>query len=120
MVEDSKTFDSIPWFFISKPELGGGKVKWKLIADCRDLNHHFKPSFKLDHLQQIFTNLMQGRLGAKVDLKDAYFLSCVYSPRFETLFKTSDWRSNLGVTRGCFGLNAMPNIFMSIMKTFEK
>jgi hypothetical protein len=60
MVEDSETLHLIAWFLISKPDLGG-EVKWRLIADCRELKQHFNPSpFKLDHLQQIFPNLMQG------------------------------------------------------------
>ena len=64
VVKDSKTLHLIPWFLISKPDLGGG-VKWRLIADCRELNQHFIPSpFKLDHLQQIFPNLRKGDWGA--------------------------------------------------------
>ena len=51
----------------------GGETKWRQIADCRGLNQHFNPPFKLDHLHQILPNLMKGHWGAKVDLKDAYF-----------------------------------------------
>lgn len=57
--------------------------------------------------------------GAKIDLKDAYFhlgLSPDLWPYLRIMVGDQLWEYRGGV----FGLNVMPQIFMLVMKTFEK
>jgi hypothetical protein len=72
VVKDFNSKHLIPWFLISKQERGGDQME----TNCRLSGVEStlqSPPFKLDHLHQIFPNLMKGHWGAKVDLKDAYF-----------------------------------------------
>ena len=95
-------------------------MKWRFIADCREINQHFPvKNFRLDHMQQIFPALKRGHWGAKIDLKDAYFHVPLHSslkPFLRHRVGDQVWEYQAG----CFGLNVMPQIFMSIMKTFER
>jgi hypothetical protein len=109
----------LPWFLISKPEEGGG-VKWRFISDCREINQFFEvKKFKLDHLQQIYPTLQKGHWGAKIDLKDAYFHLSInekLKPFLRHRVGDQVWEYQAGP----FGLNIMPQLFQSVMHTFEK
>jgi hypothetical protein len=117
-VGDSNSQHLIPWFLISKPE--GEQTKWRLISDCRELNQQFQAKpFRLDHIQHMFPVLEKGHWAAKIDLKDAYFhnpASQALRPFLRHQVGGQTWEFQVG----CFGLNVMPQIFMSVMKTFEK
>ena len=63
----------VPWFVIQKVE-PSGKIKNRLISDCREINKELTPPrFKLDHWKDIFPQLEKGMWATKVDLKNAYF-----------------------------------------------
>eukprot|EP00667_Euglena_gracilis_P006679 EG_transcript_6737 len=91
-----------------------------MISDCREINQQFqvKP-FKLDHIQHIFPVLEKGHWAAKIDLKDAYF-HIPLSPGLRPFLRHQVGGQTWEFQTGCFGLNVMPQIFMSVMKTFEK
>ena len=119
MVRDNSiTRHLVPWFIITKKESQGEKVR--LIADCREINTFFPTKhFKLDHLQNIFPVLRPGMWGAKVDLKHAYFhISLAKELRPYIRMQVGE---NLWEFQGaCFGLNVLPQLFMMVMKTFQK
>ena len=67
----------------------------------------------------ILPYLRKGWWGAKIDLKDAYFhlpLGEAIKPYIRMEVDNQVWEFQAG----CFGLNLMPQIFMEVMKTFEK
>ena len=73
----------------------------------------------MDHLQNIFPNLKKGHWAAKLDLKDAYFHIPIHDglkPYLRHKVGDQVWEFQAG----CFGLNIMPQVFMQVMKTFEK
>ena len=109
----------LPWFLISKPEDGGG-TKWRFISDCREINEHFQvKKFCLAHMQEIFPVLQKGHWAAKIDLKDAYFhlpVNEALKPFLRHLVGNQVWEYQAGP----FGLNVMPQLFQSVMHTFEK
>ena len=108
----------IPWFVIQKPE--GSETKWRFISNCKEINHYFQVvPFKLDHIQNIFPTLQKGHWAAKIDLKDAYFHVPVH-PSLRPYLRHQVGDQVWEYQAGCFGLNVMPQVFMSIMKTFEK
>jgi hypothetical protein len=50
----------VPWFVIQKVE-ANGKIKNRLISDCREINRKLNPPrFKLDHWRDIFPHLEKG------------------------------------------------------------
>lgn len=108
----------IPWFLISKKTKE--EEKWRLISDCRELNQWFTPQpFKLENMNQIFPNLSKGHWGAKIDLKDAYFHIPIHGdlkPFLRHQVGDQVWEYQGGL----FGLNIMPQIFMKVMKVFQK
>ena len=118
ILDNSVTRHLVPWFIITKKEGQGEKVR--LIADCREINRFFSTKhFKLDHMQNIFPVLRPGMWGAKVDLKHAYFhisLEKSLRPfvRMQVGEKLWEFQS------ACFGLNVLPQLFMMVMKTFQK
>ena len=98
----------------------GGGVNCRLIADCRELNSHFLPkAFRLDHLQSIYPYLKKHQWAAKVNLKVASFHIMVnreLAPYIRLGVGDTCWEF-----RGaCFGLNVLPQKFMSLMKVLEK
>ena len=49
----------IPWFLLSKQE-PTGETKWSFISDCKELTSHFVAKrFALDHMQQIYPELVK-------------------------------------------------------------
>ena len=109
----------VPWFTITKTE-PNGEEKIRLIADCRLLNSFLEPkSFKLDHMQQIFSCLRKGMFAIKIDLKHAYFhlgLSQNISPYI--CMKMGD--RYFQFQSACFGLSTLPQKFMMLMKVLLK
>ena len=70
-------------------------------------------------MQEIFPVLKKGLWAAKIDLKDAYFhvpVNPALRPYLRHLVGGQLWEYQAGP----FGLNIMPQIFQSVMHTFEK
>ena len=108
----------VPWFIIRKQDKD--KVKLRLIADCRELNQHFQPNhFKLDHLHQIFPFLRKGLWAGKIDLKHAYF-HIGLAPALRKFVHMAVGDQIWEFQAACFGLNVLPELFMKVMKTFQK
>ena len=112
------TMHLIPWFVLSKPE--GDSLKHRLISDCREINQYLVcKKFRLENLSSILPYLKKGHFAAKIDLKDAYFhvpLGESFKPFLRMQVGEDIWEFQAG----CFGLNLMPQVFMAIMRTFEK
>ena len=108
----------VPWFIISK--LDGNQTKHRLISDCREINSYsIAKHFKMDHWQVIFPFLKKGMYGAKIDLKDAYFhLPLEEKLRPYVTLKVGDQFYQFN--SACFGLNTLPQQWMSIMGVFSK
>ena len=108
----------VPWFVIRKPE--GDGVKLRLISDCRKINNFLSPShFKLDHWQNIFPFLRKGMWACKVDLKHAYFHLGVGDELKPYLcVKVGD--EVFQFQAACFGLSTLPQIWMTLMKVFQR
>ena len=109
----------VPWFVIQKVE-PSGKVKNRLISDCREINKELHPpKFKLDHWRDIFPHLERGMWGTKVDLKNAYFhleLSKALKPFIR--MKVGD--RVFQMEGACFGLSTLPFLWMEVMSVFLK
>lgn len=117
-VSGENTHHLIPWFILSKSE--GDTVKRRLISDCRELNQYLSTTkFRLDHLHNIFPYLRQGNWAGKIDLKDAYFHLGLH-PDFRPFLRMAVQDQIWEFQSGCFGLSLMPQLFMQVMKTFEK
>ena len=91
VVKDSKTLHLIPWFLISKPDLGRGS---KMEVNSR--LQRVKPTLHTLPLQTRsspanFSKFKKRRLGGKSG-PEGCLLSCTHSPRLETLLKTSNCR----------------------------
>lgn len=114
----SPTKHLIPWFLICKEE--GTKEKVRLIADCRELNCFFQTKhFKLDHLHHIFPLLKPGMWGAKIDLRHAYFHLAV-EERLRPYLRLQVGNKLWEFQAAPFGLNVLPQMFMMVMKTFQR
>ena len=106
-----------PLVFAEEPE-GGEKVRF--IADCRQLNQFLTPkTFRLDHLSGIFPYLRKGMWGAKVDLKHAYF-HLANSQKLLPYMRINIGEEIYQFTAAVFGLNVLPQLFMSVMKVLQK
>ena len=108
----------VPWFIISK--MDNNQIKHRLISDCREINLYSNAKhFKMDHWQVIFPFLRKGMFGAKIDLKDAYFhLPLEERLRPYVTLKVGDLFYQF--QSACFGLNTLPQQWMSIMGVFSK
>ena len=109
----------VPWFIIRKME-ANKKEKLRLISDCRELNQYFQPGhFKLDHMQHIFPMLRKGMWAAKIDLKHAYFHVGLH-PHLRKYMHLQVGTQVWEFQAACFGLNVLPQLFMKLMKTFQR
>ena len=108
----------LPWFVISKEELGG--TKHRLICNAKKLNSFLSPQkFRMDHWAQIFPFLRVNWWGAKIDLKDAYFHLGVH-PSLRPYLHLEVQGKIFEFQAACFGLSTLPQIWTQIMKTFLK
>ena len=115
-LEDSKFL--VPWFIVRKPE--GEGEKCRLIADCRQINRFMETKhFRLDHWQQIFPALRKGMYACKVDLKHAYF-HLGLAPELRPYVRINVGDRIFEFQAACFGLNQLPQLWMSVMKVFQK
>jgi hypothetical protein len=109
----------VPWFVIKKKE-EDGKEKLRLIADCRVLNQGLQTRrFTLDHWQKIFPLLRKGMWATKVDLKNAYF-HLALSEKLRPYVHLNVGGRIFQFNASCFGLSTLPQIWMDVMKVFEK
>ena len=108
----------VPWFVISKQEKG--KEKLRLISDCRIINQFFEPKhFKLDHWKNIFPFLKKGMWAGKIDLKHAYFhLGLADQLKSYMRLKVGDHIFQFNAA--AFGLSPLPQMWMQVMKVFQK
>jgi hypothetical protein len=108
----------VPWFIVRKPE--GDGIKSRLIADCRQLNQFLETKhFKLDHWKQIFPVLRKGMWACKVDLKHAYF-HLGLAKELRPFVRLNVGEKVFEFQAACFGLNQLPQLWMSVMKVFQK
>ena len=108
----------VPWFIVRKPE--GDGIKSRLIADCRQLNQFLETKhFKLDHWKQIFPALRKGMWACKVDLKHAYF-HLGLAQALRPFVRLNVGERIFEFQAACFGLNQLPQLWMSVMKVFQK
>ena len=108
----------VPWFVIKKEE--NGKEKLRLISDCRQLNHFFNPQrFKLDHWKNIFPFLKKGMWAGKIDLKHAYF-HLKLAEQLKPFLRMEVAGDIYQFQAACFGLSTLPQIWMEVMKVFQK
>ena len=108
----------VPWFIVRKPE--GAGVKSRLIADCRQINQFLEAKhFRLDHWKQIFPALRKGMWACKVDLKHAYF-HLGLAPALRPFVRLNVGHQVFEFQAACFGLNQLPQLWMSVMKVFQK
>jgi hypothetical protein len=108
----------VPWFVLAKKD--GEVEKLRLICDCREINIFLDPKpFRLEHWRDIFPFLRKDMWAGKVDLKDAYFhlgLGDQLKPFIRLQVDTEIWEFQAA----CFGLSTLPQIWMSIMRVFQK
>ena len=108
----------VPWFVIRKEE--GGKEKLRLISDCRKLNKFLQPKhFKLDHWKNIFPFLRKGWWAAKIDLQHAYFHLALHE-QLKPYVRLQVQGDIYEFQAACFGLSTLPQIWMEVMKVFQK
>jgi hypothetical protein len=109
----------VPWFVIQKVE-PSGKVKNRLISDCREINRELlPPKFKLDHWRDIFPQLEKGMWGTKVDLKNAYF-HLELSKALKPFIRMKLGERVFQMEGACFGLSTLPYLWMEVMTVFLK
>ena len=108
----------IPWFVISKQE--NGKEKLRLISDCRVINQFFRTKhFKLDHWKNIFPYLKKGMWAAKIDLKNAYF-HLELEKTLKPYVRVKVGGDIYEFQAACFGISTLPQLWMQVMKVFQK
>ena len=108
----------VPWFIVRKPE--GDGIKSRLIADCLQLNQFLETKhFKLDHWKQIFPALRKGIWACKVDLKHAYF-HLGLAQALRPFVRLNVGERIFEFQAACFDLNQLSQLWMSMMKVFQK
>ena len=109
----------VPWFVIQKME-PSGKMKNRLISDCRIINKELNPpKFKLDHWKEIFPHLEKGMWATKVDLKNAYF-HLELSKAIKPFIRMKIGEKIYQMEGACFGLSTLPYLWMEVMQVFLK
>lgn len=118
--ERNSTRHLVPWFVLEKQDPTTGKIKGRLISDCREINSHLHTQrFRLDHWQQIFPGLRKGSWGAKIDLKNAYFHLEVATP-LKPFLRLQVGQEIWQLEAAPFGLSTLPQLWMSLMKLLER
>ena len=78
----------------------------------------YPPTIQIGKHEPDFPRLSKGHWGAKIHLKYAYFHIPIHGDIEPFLRQVGD--QVLEYQGGLFGLNSMPQIFMKIMKVFQK
>jgi hypothetical protein len=108
----------VPWFVISKQEKGNEKLR--LISDCRIINQFFeKKHFKFDHWKNIFPFLKKGTLAGKIDIKHAYF-HLGLDDQLKEYMRLQVAGHIFQFNKAYFGLSPRPQMWMQVMKAFQK
>lgn len=108
----------VPWFIISKEELGSHKLR--LILDCRKINLGFHPkTFKMDGWKDIFPVLRKDLWASKIDLKNAYF-HLALAPRLASYMNIKVGEKTFQFQSACFGISTLPYWWTMLMRTFQK
>ena len=109
----------VPWFVIQKRE-PDGRVKNRLISDCREINLALSPpKFRLDHWRDIFPQVQKGMWATKVDLKNAYF-HLELSQALKPFLRMQIGGTVFQMQGACFGLSTLPYLWMQVMGVFLK
>ena len=105
----------VPWFVLSRPEVGGG-VKHRLISDCRLINNFLDPpKFRLENWREIFPHMKKGMWACKVDLKHAYF-HLELADSIKPYLRLQVGAEVLEFQGAAFGISTLPYIWTQVMK----
>ena len=73
----------------------------------------------MDHWSNIFPFLKRGMWACKIDLKHAYF-HLGLATHLQPYFRLKVGEDIFQFQAACFGLNNLPQLWMEVMKVFQK